>query len=136
MVLCIHTDGKEDQAGIHGYELQDSTLQLHKTQCQCKQVYMLSHSPIIQHIFTLLSVLSCIAALMYTAAVVNLPHINQLLAPTPCDLIGQLLGGQGLPSSLDDVHLVARAGRFGRKILQAGGAGEFEDEMLDAETEA
>jgi hypothetical protein len=74
--------------------------------------------------------------LMYTSTVVNLPHINHLLAPRARNLVGQFLRRQRLPGGLDNVHLVARAGSPCSEILQASSAGEFKDEMLGAETEA
>jgi hypothetical protein len=74
--------------------------------------------------------------LMYTSTVVNLSHVNHLLAPRTRNLVGQFLSRQRLPRRLDDVHLVAGAGCLCSEILQAGGAREFEDEMLGAETEA
>ena len=75
-------------------------------------------------------------ALVHTAAVVDLAHVDQLLPPRARNLVGQLLFGQRFPRGLDDVHLVARAGRLGGEVLQAAGAGELEDQVLRAETEA
>jgi hypothetical protein len=73
---------------------------------------------------------------MYTASVIHLPHIDHLLSSRSRNLVGQLLVRESFPRCLDDVHLVARAGRLCSEILQAGRAGELEDEMLCAETEA
>jgi hypothetical protein len=73
---------------------------------------------------------------MYTSTIVDLPHIDHLLAPRTRNLVGQFLRRERLPRRLDDVHLVPRAGCACSEILQAGGACEFEDEMLGAESEA
>lgn len=73
---------------------------------------------------------------MYRSTIIHLPHINQLLPPRTRNLIRERLVRQRLPGGFDDVHLVAGPRRLGGQILQAGGAGELEDEMLDAETEA
>lgn len=74
--------------------------------------------------------------LMYTPAIIHLPNIHQLLASRPRNLIWQALVRQRLPRRLDNVHLIARAGRLGCEILKACGAREFEDEVLGAESEA
>jgi len=83
-----------------------------------------------------LDIIQRTSRLMYTSTIVHLPHIDQLLSPCPRNLIRQLLVAERLPCSLDDVHLVSRAGRAGGEVLEAGGASELEDEMLGAETEA
>ena len=75
-------------------------------------------------------------ALVHATTVVDLAHIDQLLPPCARDLVRQLLLGQGFPRGLDDVHLVARAGCLGGEVLQAAGAGELEDQVLRAESEA
>jgi hypothetical protein len=74
--------------------------------------------------------------LMYTSSVVHLPHVDQLLPSCPRNLVWELLVAQGFPGSLDDIHLVPRAGRSGGEILEASGTGHFEDEVLDTKTEA
>jgi len=73
---------------------------------------------------------------MYTPPIIHLPHIHHLLPPRPRNLIRQLLIRQRLPRRFYDIHLIARARCFCSKVLQAGGAREFEDEVLGAETEA
>jgi hypothetical protein len=73
--------------------------------------------------------------LMYTASVVDLPDVDELLSSRARNLIRQLLCCKRLPCRLDDVHLVSRAGCPCGKILETGGTREFEDEMLGAETE-
>jgi hypothetical protein len=75
-------------------------------------------------------------ALVHATAVVDLAHVDQLLPPRARNLVRQLLLGQRFPGGLDDVHLVARAGCLGGEVLQAAGAGELEDQVLGAETEA
>ena len=77
-----------------------------------------------------------ISRLMYTASVVHLPHIHQLLSSCPCNLIREFLVAESLPRGLDDVHLVPRAGRAGGEILEAGGACKLEDQVLAAESKA
>lgn len=92
------------------------------------------HSPIIH---TNMRPAQCfVRFLMYTTTIVDLPYIYQLLSSSPSNLVGQSLVGESLPGCLDDVHLVPRAGCLSGEILEAGGAREFEDQMLDAETEA
>ena len=73
---------------------------------------------------------------MHATTVVDLAYVDQLLPPCARNLVGQLLLGQGFPRGLDDVHLVARARGLGGEVLQAAGAGELEDQVLRAETEA
>lgn len=73
---------------------------------------------------------------MYASPVVDPPHVDELLAAGAGNLVGQALLGQGLPGGLDDVHLVAGARGAGGEVLEAGGAGELEDEVLGAEAEA
>ena len=73
---------------------------------------------------------------MYTTTIVYLPHVNQLFPPCSRNLVGQFLVAKRFPRSFDDVHLVSRAGSAGGEVLEAGGTSHFEDEMLDAETEA
>jgi hypothetical protein len=73
--------------------------------------------------------------LMYSTTVVHLPYVYQLLAPRSRDLVRQLLARESFPCRLDDVHLVSRAGCLCGEVLETSGTREFEDEMLDAETE-
>ena len=50
--------------------------------------------------------LKCSASLHVTC-IVNLSKVHQLDPPSPCDLIGITLAGQGFENSLDDVHGIA-----------------------------
>lgn len=77
-----------------------------------------------------------VGVLMYTASIIHFPHIDHLLPSRARNLIRQLLARERFPRRLDNVHFVARARRACSEVLQAGGAREFEDEMLGAETEA
>ena len=79
---------------------------------------------------------SCYKRLVYSAAVVHLPHVHQLLAPALGDGLRVRLVGEGLERGLDGVHGVLGPRDDGRDVVDAGGAAHLEEAGGDAETEA
>lgn len=69
------------------------------------------------------------------AGVVDLPHIDQLLAPGAGNVLWVPLAHQGLVGGLHRVHGVPRAGDSCSQIMNTGGSAHFEDQVLAAETE-
>lgn len=65
-------------------------------------------------------------SLDHMTAVVNLPHINQLLAPADGDRLGVRLALERLHSSLDGVHGVSRSRNACREVLDTGQTANFE----------
>ena len=72
---------------------------------------------------------------LYIARIVDLAHIDELLATGSSNLFGVSLAHESLIRSLDGVHGVSGTGDASGEILDAGSAAHFEDVLLTSKTE-